>query len=353
MKRMTLFIWIFAISFDLNAANIIDVYGVDSKEAQEIINKYGAQVGDIESKLFKEMLKFSNGTKDDYMEKIIFPKRTQLIKKIQKQYNFAFVQFDTIFYPNDKDTHTTIEVITQNEKSRLRFIQPKTKIHTTPKPKHDLVEKMVTFHDTSMNLMMNNQLTVKDTNCSAYHCLPGSNHPKLKSSFNELSHGARKEKALLIKTINSDSSSERRIAAVFLVGNLNDPQEIISLLNKYVMDSDEGVRNAVMRVIAETMRKAKIDEINVKPFLELLDSPHFTDRNKALYVLFNASNSTTAKKIIIRDGSKRLIALLKLKQPNNHTPAYGLLKSITGKDFGSENIDAWEKWLAKMNKQHV
>lgn len=347
MKKILFFICLCAISLTLNAANIIDVYGVDFKESEDIIKNYGNQVGDIESQFIKEMIKLSNGGKDHYLEKVILPKRTKLINKIQKQYNLAFVQFDTIFYPDNKDLHTTIEVITQNDKNRLRFIPSKTKVQITLKLKHDLVDKMVKFLDTSMNLLMNNQLEVKDNECSAYHCLAGSNHLKLKDSLNELIHGARKEKVQLINTIDSDPLPERRVAAIFLIGLLNDPHEIISLLNKHVMDSNDQVRNSAMRVIAETMRKAKISQINVKPFLELLESPYDTDRNKALYVLLSASNSALSKQLIIRDGNKQVIALLQLKQPNNHDIAYALLKNISGKDFGAQNIDAWKKWITK------
>ncbi|CAM4503885.1 MAG: hypothetical protein LEGION0403_FIIPPAGN_01880 [Legionella sp.] len=51
MKRITIFIWFFAISFTLKAANIIDVYGVDFKESEHIIKNYGIQVGDVELQL--------------------------------------------------------------------------------------------------------------------------------------------------------------------------------------------------------------------------------------------------------------------------------------------------------------
>lgn len=352
MRKIVFFVLLCAFSLILNAANIIDVYGVEPGLSEDIIKNYGTLVGDIESQFIKEMIKISNGGKDDYIEKVVLPKKTHLINEIKKHYNFAFVQFDTILYPNDENTHTTIEVITQNDKNRLRFIPSPKKVQSTPKLKHDLVDKMVKFHDKSMNLLVNNQLNSIVTKCPVYHCLPGFNHPELKDSFTLLTHQAPKEKALLINTIGHDPLPERRVAAVYLVGYLDDPHEIISLLTKHVMDSDDGVRNSAMRVIAETMRKAKIDEINVKPFLELLDSPYDTDRNKALYVLLSAANLPLSKQLIIRDGSKQLMALLQLKQPNNHDMAYALLKNISGKDFGSQNIDAWKKWITKEVTDH-
>lgn len=352
MKKIKFFIVFCAFSLNLNAANIIDVYGVDVRKSEEVIKNYGAQVGDMESQFIKEMIKVSNGGNDDYFTNVILPKRNQLMTKIQKHYNFALVHFDTVFYPNDKDTHTTIEIVGQNDISRLQFVPKKNKVLNPIKSKHDLIDNMVAFYDRSMNLILNNQTNSNDTKCPVYHCLSGFNHPKLKDSFSVFIRSARKEKKLLIKTIDSDPLPQRRIAAIYLVGYLNNPHEIISLLTKCVTDSDDGVRNSAMRVIGETMKKAKIHEINVMPFLKLLDSPVNTDRNKALLVLLNAANSSSSKQLIIREGTKQLVSLLRLKQPNNHEMAYDLLKKISGKDFGSHNPDAWEKWLETMN-QHL
>lgn len=89
------------------------------------------------------------------------------------------------------------------------------------------------------------------------------------------------------------------------------------------------------------MNKAGIHEIDVMPFVKLLDSPFDTDRNKALLVLMNAANSTSSQQLISQNGHKNLVALLRLKQPNNHEPTYALLKKVSGKDFGPDNADAW------------
>jgi hypothetical protein len=351
VTRTKFFILLSAISLNLNAANIIDIYGVDFRQSKDLIKNYGSQVGDIESQFIEEMIKISNGGKDHYFKNVVLSKKNRLIDKIKKQYDFAYVQFDTTLYPDDKDIYTTIEVVGQNDRDRLRFIPKKNKVLSTTKSKHDLVERMIEFQDIAMNFMINNQLNIKEAKCPVYHCFPGFNHPKLRDSFSLLTHNAPKAKRLLISTINSDPLPQRRTAAIYLIGYFNDPTEIISLLTKHVMDSDDGVRNSAMRVIGETMNKAKINEINVLPFLMLLDSPFNTDRNKALFVLLNAASSTSSKRLIIREGNKRLVSLLRLKQPNNHNITYSLLKEISGKDFGSNNVDAWEKWLNTTNKR--
>lgn len=96
----------------------------------------------------------------------------------------------------------------------------------------------------------------------------------------------------------------------------------------------------------------KITQINVLPFLRLLDSPYTTDRNKALFVLFNSLDSHS-KRIILQKGKVKLLALLRLKQPNNHRISYLLLKKISGKDFGENNSKAWEKWFSAAQSQRA
>lgn len=339
------------LSLHLNAANVIDVYGTDLMQSEYLIKSYGSQVSDIQSLFLEEILKISNGGKEQYLINVILPKKNQLTNKIKKKYDFAYVEFDTVSYPNDKNIYTTIEVIRQNDKNRLQFI-PNKKIKTslsTPS-KHDLVDEMIEFHNTSANLILNNQLNNNKAKCPVYHCLPGFNHPTLKDSFKLLTRRAGKEKALLIRTINNDPLPERRTAAIYLIGYLNNPHEIISLLTKHVIDTNDGVRNSAMRVIAETMSKSKVHEINVMPFIKLLDSPFETDRNKALLVLFYAADLTPSKELIIQEGNKSLISLLRLKQPNNHGMVYALLKKMSNKDFGDNNVDAWEQWLNQMKK---
>ena len=349
MARIIFFMLFCAFSLNLHATNSVDVYGVDLRQSEDLIKNFGSQAGDIEAQFLKEIIKISNGSKDESLMKTILYKKNQLIKKIQQQYNLAYVQFDTVFYPNTNKTYTTIEVINQHDKDRLRFIQKKNEICSTTQVRRDLIDKMIEFQDIESNILLTNQLNDKEAQCPVYHCLPGFNHPKLRDSFDLLTLNASKEKELLIKTLNNDPISQRRTAAIYLIGHLNDPHEIISLLTNHVTDSNDGVRNSAMRVISETMRKANLHEINVIPFLNLLDSPFDTDRNKALLVLLNAANSALSKQLIIENGHKNLISLLRLKQPNNHDAAYALLKKISNKDFGSHNIDAWKKWLLTMH----
>lgn len=102
-----------------------------------------------------------------------------------------------------------------------------------------------------------------------------------------------------------------------------------------------------MRVISAIM---DINTINVNPYINLLNSPYGTDRNKALAVLFNASKDPAAKTHIIQNAGHNLLKILELKQLNNHEDAYLLLKNISGKNYSEYDLNAWKNWLSSVQK---
>ncbi|KTD61694.1 HEAT repeat domain-containing protein [Legionella spiritensis] len=344
MKKLVFCLCIF-ISLHVNAKNIIDMYGSEPEQADKFIKKYGSQVGEIESQLltkFKEINQDDKNGVNDQLE-IILLKRNQLLEQIKKEGDFLFVNFNTIFYPDDENQYTTIEVVKRNDKKRLRFIN--TSAMAVYQPGNDLINTMIDFENLELQLMINKKLNSKQLSCPVFHCVSGFHHKKLKPYLKIFNDGAIKEKKLIVDTLNQDPDPERRAAAAFLMGHFKDPKEIISLLLPHVTDKNSKVRNNVIRVIGGTMSKSGIHDIDVNPFIELLDSPENTDRNKAFYVLLNAAESDKAKKLIIQKGGKKILKLLQLNQPNNHKLAYELLQKISSKNYDDGNVVAWENWL--------
>ena len=102
-----------------------------------------------------------------------------------------------------------------------------------------------------------------------------------------------------------------------------------------------------MRVMGEMLLKTHITKLDAKPFIDLLQSPYDTTRNKSLLVLYTLADSELNQQEIIRYGRHSLLALLALKQPNNHEFAYAILKKISHQDFGEHDIAAWNAWFDK------
>ncbi|MFA5960567.1 MAG: HEAT repeat domain-containing protein [Tatlockia sp.] len=339
----------------------IDVYGVDSKQAEEIKTRYGEQVRSIEFAMQSAIESSVNkaiASKTLHLDNIKPPhgynqlkkKRQALLNQIKREQNLLFVNAATIFYMPKNVSYTTIEVVSQAHPELLRYTALEAHSRVTHSPA-DLIDKMTEFSQISMMLYAENKLQEKDTDtryCPVYHCAINFEHPALKPYLSLFNQGAIKDKTLILNTIKNDSNSERRGAAIFLLGHLNDPHEIISLLLPYVQDHDPLVRNNSIRVIGETVRKAKIHDFDLKPFLALLHSPSTLDRNKSLYVIYEAAQLPTAKKLIVQQSGDILLQLLQLKQPNNHDVTYKILKRLSGKKWGDQDFAAWKQWLASV-----
>ena len=152
-------------------------------------------------------------------------------------------------------------------------------------------------------------------------------------------------KAKLIRILREDGNTDNRANAAFLLAHIRDGQELIRTLSPSIFDSEEPVRNNVMRVLMDISFFHKEVRIPVEPVLAALSFPATTDRNKAAAILCGMSDRTEYQKAIIKQGGPVLLRMLKLSQPNNHDWTYLILQNVSGKEFGDRDYEAWEKWL--------
>ena len=310
---MSLFMFHPAISAPLIAHPIkhfeVDMFGDDSPSGQAILKKYRPAL----------IQYVQRGIHGKSVSKAVF-------KQIKAEGHYLYVKPEMVVYPGISTSYITLNVIKAQARDRLRWVSPR---KGKPAPvRHDTVGLMQNYSNKGMTLLMQNKLKPSDMiECHPYHCLFGFKDPQLKPYRKQFEDGIHREKASILSALN-DSDPGRRKAAAFLVGEFSNPQEIMQQLIPHVADQDDGVRNAVMRVIGDTMRHAKRYEINVHPFIQLLNSPYETDRNKALVVLTMAMKWPENKKIIKKEAWESLQHFVKLKQPNNHDFAVSLLKQL-------------------------
>ncbi len=343
---MTLRVFLFSLIavVHAHAANIVDVYGVSPEESTRLLQKYAKKMADIMVPLNQEGMKLKPG--DTYPQRVenLVKKRAELLLEVKKKEGFSYVDIDEILYPGNNNHYITMDVVKNSEKERLRFINKETPKIAYPKT-HDIMDKMDEYVNLVFHLIQTEKTDGYDTKCPVYHCVYSFNHPQLKAYLPLFNEAAVRQKKFIIDTLNHDPNPARRASAAFLVGHFKDPRDIISTLLPHVNDPDEGVRNNAIRVIGGTLIEAKITDIDATPFLELLGSPSVTDRNKSLYVLLAVSQSPVGRKLLIQQGGDRLLAILQLKQPNNHDIAYLILKQLSGRDLGEHNISAWRAWF--------
>ncbi|MCX7114691.1 MAG: HEAT repeat domain-containing protein [Gammaproteobacteria bacterium] len=289
---------------------VVDMFGDDSALGHAILKKYRQAV----------MQYTQLGVKGLNPSRAVF-------KQIKAEGHYVYARQNVVFYPDMPQSYITIEVITQKERDRLHWVTSRDNL-PPPLIRHDVVELMQKYNDLGISLLKSHQLKLSDvTDCHPNHCLFGFRLPQLKPYRRQFETGIRLEKDTILKALN-DPDPRRREAAAYVVGEFSNPQEIMSLLLSHVQDKDNGVRNAAMRVIFDTMRHAKLSRIDVHPFIQLLRSPYETDRNKALCVLLMAMERVENKKIIQKEALTDLQKLAKLKQPNNRDFALHILEKL-------------------------
>jgi hypothetical protein len=344
---ITGFLW-FACT-NLWANSTIDVYGLPEASSQRIVQKYAKRVSDIEARLLDKALDFSSNSAS--LTRLILQKK-RLINDIQREGPYAFVDIQTFRYPGEKTNYSTIEVVRTDQPQRLRYVESRPKTYPIIEH-HDSVDEMYQFEQLTARVMMHPDFVIDKTPCPVYHCIISFNHPELKPYLARFNQAILTKKPLIVDTLNHDPNPQRRAAAAFLIGHDPDPNYILNTLLPHVNDPDSGVRNNVLRVIATTLTKSHITSVNPAPFLELLDSPYGTDRNKSLAVLLTIADSQQGKQMILKKGSHRLVNLLQLQQPNNHKLAHLILKKISDKTYDDRAIQAWHTWLEQSHRQRL
>lgn len=337
------------IAMNVCAKNVIDVYGADDQQAKKIIHNYEKDFDRLHEELVKHYGILQDENNHSSAKKTLGLAKKNLMEKIKREQQLLYVNMNTVFYPGEENIYTTLEVIKPGDEKRLAYVDSNPGNKSAPK-KNDLIQKMIDFEEISFRLIMNHEIQGNNPACPFYHCTLGFEHPELKPYEAVFRLGAKKESEFILQALKKDPDPERRAAAAFLAGCMEDPQKILRELMPAVEDKSAVVRNNAIRVIGSTILAAKIQDIDLKPFIQLLNSPQETDRNKSLLVLLRVSKNKKLQKIMIKEAGKQLIALLALKQPNNHEIAYSILKEISDNDFGEYNLSAWKQWMTIAQK---
>jgi hypothetical protein len=107
---------------------------------------------------------------------------------------------------------------------------------------------------------------------------------------------AAAERDLLVEVLRNSASAAHRAAAALVLGYAPDKSSVTPELVRAVLDADDGVRNNATRALAVIAAYAGGHpelgiEIDAEPFVAMLDSVVWSDRNKALALLAQLTQS--------------------------------------------------------------
>jgi len=121
--------------------------------------------------------------------------------------------------------------------------------------------------------------------------------PELRAKELQIREFALANEALLRTVLSSSSNAEHRAIAAEFLGYANVSARQITALTEAARDPDEGVRNNAVRalgVIASSSQQ-RAGMISPDPFIALLKSDKWVDRNKGGWLLVNLTASRDPK----------------------------------------------------------
>ena len=161
-----------------------------------------------------------------------------------------------------------------------------------------------------------------------------STDPELRAKELQLREFALANEALLRTVLSSSSDAEHRAIAAQFLGYVNVSARQIADLTDAARDPDEGVRNNAVRALgviaSSSQQRASI--ISPKPFVALLKSDKWVDRNKGGWVLINLTESRDPKllKQLRNEAMDALVEMARWQFTGHASFARRLLGRIAG-----------------------
>lgn len=155
---------------------------------------------------------------------------------------------------------------------------------------------------------------------------------------------------LLREVLKTSKYDEQRAVAATVIGYYHNKAEIIKDLLEAVTDADQNVRNNATRAIgiiaeyAQSRPNLKI-EIAADPFIKMMNSILWTDRNKGVSVL-RVLSSTRDEKLLLKlkdEALESLIDMANWKSDGHSYVGYLILGRIAGWTEEALNFDSFNK----------
>lgn len=171
-------------------------------------------------------------------------------------------------------------------------------------------------------------------------------NPDVRSKQLQVRNFAIANETLLRDVLRNSGNSQHRAAAAQFLGYANASEGQIQSLMAALWDKDSIVRNDAIRALAVMLRSnpGPAAQIPAEPFIELLNSGIWTDRNKGCAVLLELTRSRDPR--LLRElnskASTALIEMARWKMARHAVPARTILGRIAAIDESKLTEMVWQ-----------
>jgi hypothetical protein len=163
---------------------------------------------------------------------------------------------------------------------------------------------------------------------------------------------ANNDLSLLRKVLHDSADPAHRALAAQLLGYAKDQQSVVPDLVHAMSDSSDDVRNDAMRALVVFTRATKIEppQVPYQPFIALLNSPVWFDRNKSSLALMQLASARdpTLLKMLREQALPSLVEMARWGDRNHAEAAFFILGDVAGLD----DKDVFDDW-ARNNRERV
>jgi hypothetical protein len=268
----------------------------------------------------------------------------EIIDSIWTSGDFAYVDLDLTIQPDPDENavFATIELVDRADASaRLSFDAAPTGSVADP---DGVLEAWDEYQREAFELIQARQIEPRFDHCPAFHCIVGFDHEALAPYLERFDRAARGHHAELVRVLREDADESKRGNAAFVLAHAKDASQLVRDLVPSLDDPAALVRNNALRVLWMTALKDKSVEIPFEPLARRLDDPDGGCRNKAALLMSALADRPEYRQFILGIGPA-VLRLLRLEKPNTHDPAYQILRTVSGADFGERDYARWAAWL--------
>lgn len=155
---------------------------------------------------------------------------------------------------------------------------------------------------------------------------------------------ANQNVALLREVLRTSAAPEHRAVAAQLLGYASDMEAVVPDLIYGINDPYDDVRNNAMRalLVFSAATKVKAPHVPYGPFIAMLDSPVWTDRNKSSGALMQMAKARDPAllRMLRRQAMPSLVEMARWNDQDHSFAALSILGDIAGVD-DKEILRAW------------
>lgn len=255
---------------------------------------------------------------------------------------WAELHVSEFFTSVDHAMYAVFDVVDQSDASRLAFSPaPKSPVHD---PDGVLAAWRKYVADGEV-VSQRGEMTVDRPACPGFYCLWGGT-PELDAAQNAFVAAASKRGGELRKILSEGADGESRAAALFVLSYSTAGTDVVALCHEALVDADSSVRGAALQILADVANRHTELPIALNRVLPRLDDPAFSVRGKAMGLLVPLAERDAYRQDMLRS-APRLVALLRLVQPESHDLAFTLLGILSKKSYDRQDFASWDAWAAK------